>query len=128
MFVPTTRAEVSGSLFTWGFRRATWLRDRLERVAVRKAQDRAYERFAEQHPRWAASLFDQHFLTLYVTPLLMRGLQSGDRPAPIELALAWFEQCNARASREPELSSVIRVAADYLRTFEDELRQYQGRG
>lgn len=122
-----TMNTVPQQLFTWALRQATWLQQRLQRAALRKAQTQAYQRFAKQHPQWANSLFDAYFLSHGAAPLIARAIDPTNRPAPYEFAVAWFEQCKApdATARQADITDVVAAAADFLRCLEAELQPYQ---
>ena len=72
-----------------------WYQQRVLKQAIR----RAYRKFVGHHPRWAASLFDKHFLTGSAAPLLASVTQLGRLPDADELAAAWVAQIGSLASR-----------------------------
>lgn len=59
-----------------------------------EALERAYARFAESEPEWAASLFDRHFVAHHVAPILLEGSSDGPETAAADIARAWAEQWN----------------------------------
>jgi hypothetical protein len=126
MFAQTMLAAVPDYLFTWALRQETWLQRKLQELALRKARARAYQRFAQQNPEWADSLFDEYFLANRAAPLLARYAQPANRTTPMELALAWFEECRGSqaAARKYNLTEVVAVAAEFLRDLDLELRAY----
>src|SRR5919199_645500 len=92
--------------------------------ALRQAVVRAATRFARQHPHWVAALFDQHFLTQRALPLFERYHQPAAPPTAAELAAAWVAQFPYAGARVPYFAAAVRVAADFLRYLEVELRPY----
>jgi len=91
-----------------------------ERRGFQIALARACTDFTQQHPAWAAALFDQHFLTQpEVVELLSRLLARRGQPDPARMAALWAAQlhCADPASR----AEAATVAADFLRLLETEL-------
>ena len=82
----------------------------------------AYAAFSEQHPDWAASLFDEHFLTHRAGPILERYQAGCASAAPRELAEAWAEQMWLEADRRQRyVNELTPVAADFLQLLDAEL-------
>jgi hypothetical protein len=100
-----------------------WRRRLRERQALRHALGRAYQGFARQHPEWAASLFDEHFIARRVEPLLFGGLSHSSRQAPADLARAWADQFgpSRRDGQPPPGAGAVEVAADFLARLAIEL-------
>lgn len=121
MLTQTMIKAVPLPFFTWMLHRETTLRRQLQRLALRKTVARAFERFACEHPCWANSLFDEHFLTHRAAPLLDRYVYSANRLSPAELAAAWSEQCPSPNAVARDLSEVVAAAADFLHHLEAEL-------
>lgn len=93
----------------------------LERAA-RLPLDSAYRHFAAQHPRWAASLFDEHFLRRHAAGLLQRRIYEGQAVSPVALAHAWLDQLHWPVSLRPlDLDQLTSVAADFLRFLDEAL-------
>ena len=91
-----------------------------ERRGFQIALARACTTFVEQHPAWAAALFDQHFLTQpAVVELLSRLLARRGQPDPARMAALWAAQLHRAdpASR----AEATTVAAVFLRLLESEL-------
>ena len=98
----------------------TVLRIDPERRGFQIALARACTDFTQQHPAWAAALFDQHFLTQpEVVELLSRLLARRGQPDPARMAALWAAQLHRAdpASR----AEAATVAADFLRMLEAEL-------
>jgi hypothetical protein len=95
----------------------------VSRWALRCALDRAHASFARRHPRWAAGLFDRHFLAWRVEPLINRALHSAAPISPAALARAWAEQFGPGAAQALRRHSadVIAVAEDFLALLEAEI-------
>jgi hypothetical protein len=75
-----------------------------------------------QHPRWAASLFDEHFLRRHAAPLLRRRIDGGSAVAPEELGAAYVAQLYWPAQlHEFDFGGLTAVAADFLRSLDAEL-------
>jgi hypothetical protein len=86
-----------------------------QRRALRSAALAAYEQFARQHPEWAASLFDEHFVLAQALPMLEQAAGSGRQVSPGALAAAWSYQmgCTAELRRRHQAAATA-VAAHYL--------------
>jgi len=91
-----------------------------ERRGFQIALARACTDFTQQHPAWAAALFDQHFLTQpEVVELLSRLLARRGQPDPARMAALWAAQLHrADPTHHAEATT---VAADFLRLLETEL-------
>lgn len=82
---------------------------------------RAYWRFAQAHPRWVASLFDEHFLRTHAAPVLRQYL-GGGAIAPVELARAWVAQLSwPSSSHRVDLGAITAVATEFLGYLDEEL-------
>jgi hypothetical protein len=101
-----------------------WLgRDRTQ-LALQRSLARAMGTFAEQQPEWAASLFDETFLSGPAAPILARCLTPTGAPDPEELATAWATQFGTgEAARQRAVNDASTAAGEFLRLFEAELRQ-----
>jgi hypothetical protein len=119
--------RVPQQIFTWALRHETWLRRRLQRAALRAAQAQAFACFAEEHPLWAESLFDQYFLSHHAASLVARALDPANRPTPFEFAEAWFTQCAApgTTAQDADMAEVAMVALAFLRHLDAALQPYQ---
>jgi hypothetical protein len=126
MLTQTTNS-VPRQIFTWALRQETWLHRRLQRAALRAAQAQAFARFAEEHPLWAESLFDEHFLNHGAAPLIARTLDPADRPNAFEFAEAWFTQCAAPGATAEgvNLAEAAMAAFAFLRYLDAALQPYQ---
>ena len=94
-----------------------------QRLAFQVALSRAYTAFVRHYPQWAASLFDEHFLTHRAAPFLARCLTRGAAPDPVELAGAWADQMSlAAAERQRRIAELTPACADFLGWLESELR------
>ena len=114
-------------IYTWALRHETWLHRRMLQAVLRSACAQAYERFAAEHPLWAESLFDAHFLTHTAAPLVARAIEPFNRPAPSEFAEAWFSQCAAPGARarDVNLAEVALAASEFMRQLDLALLPYQ---
>ena len=123
----STTTRVPQQIFTWALRKETWLHRRLQQAMLRTARAQAFAQFAEAHPRWAESLFDEHFLSHAAAPLIARAVEPANRPSPSELAAAWFAQCAApgASARDADLTEVAMAAAEFLRYLDAALQPYQ---
>jgi hypothetical protein len=122
-----TTNRVPRQIFTWALRQETWLHRRLQQAALRAARAQAYARFAEAHPLWAESLFDEHFLSNGAAALVARSLEPANRPKASEFAAAWFAQCAAPGAtpRDADLAEVATAAAEFLHYLDAALQPYQ---
>jgi invasion protein IalB len=126
MLTQTTN-RVPQQIFTWALRQETWLHRRLQRAALRAAQAQAFARFAQAHPLWAESLFDEYFLSHAAAPLVARAIEPANRPTASEFAAAWFVQCAAPGStaQGANLAEVTSAASEFLRYLDAALQPYQ---
>ena len=94
-----------------------------QRLAFRVALTRAYTAFARHYPQWAASLFDEHFLTHRAAPFLAGCLTRGAAPDPAELAGAWADQMSLPpGERQRRIAELAPACADFVGWLESELR------
>ena len=101
----------------------SWLGRDPQRLAFQVALTKAYTAFAEKHPDWAQSLFDEHFLTHSAAPILALCLQREDTAPPEDLAIAWADQMGRRGdARQTFIAQIEPVAADFLDMLDTELR------
>lgn len=120
-----TLSKSLGHILSKLLRLETRFRGWLDRVRLQLAVSSAYQKFAETHPRWAASLFDEYFLRGQAAPLLARYVQAADPPTPVELARAWFDQFGPLlpASARGNGGEVTEAASDFLQVLRAELCQ-----
>ncbi len=120
-------SEKLGRFFQWMLGQELKLRLWLQQLILRLAVLQAFRKFARSHPRWAASLFDEYFLTGQAAPLLTRYVQTGLLPSADELAMAWADQLGPLAPSPYSLrrTEAKLAAADFLRYLETELQKYQ---
>ena len=122
-----TFSSVPQQIFTWALRQETWLHRWLQRAALRAAQAQAFARFAEEHPRWAESLFDEYFLNHAAASLVARAIEPANRPTAFEFAEVWFAQCAAPGSNaeSANLAEAALAAFAFLRHLDAALQPYQ---
>lgn len=102
---------------------ASWLKKDPQELAFKVALTRAYNRFADKHPEWAATLFDEHFIKNSGAPLLLRCLQPADAPDGKELATLWANHLSGnKASRKQRIAQATPIASEFLREFNQQLR------
>jgi len=98
-----------------------------QRLAFQVALGRAYTAFARHCPQWAASLFDEHFLTHRAAPFLACCLARGASPDPAGLAGAWADQMSLPAEeRRQRIAELTPACTDFLCWLESELRARPG--
>lgn len=126
MLMPTVNS-LPRQIFTWALRHETWLHRRMQRAALRSACAQAYDCFAAEHPLWAESLFDEHFLTHAAAPLVARAIEPFNRPTASEFAAAWYSQCAAPGARacDVNLAEVALAASEFLHHLDAALQPYQ---
>jgi hypothetical protein len=126
MLTPTMN-RMPLQIFTWALQKETWLHRRLQQATLRAARAQAFAHFAQAHPVWAESLFDEHFLSHAAAPLIARAIEPGNRPTPSEFAAAWFAQCAApgATASDAQLADVAVAAAEFLRYLDAALQPYQ---
>ena len=95
----------------------------IRRWAFTRALARANERFADQYPAWAESLFDEHFLTHGAAPLMSSYLNGGGSPDSGALARAWAEQLcwPKQETRRKRIAQLTPIIAHFLQMLEAEL-------
>ncbi|HEU5099908.1 MAG TPA: hypothetical protein VFU22_12845 [Roseiflexaceae bacterium] len=126
MLMPTTNT-LPLQIFSWALRHETWLHRKMQRAVIRWACKHAYACFAAEHPLWAESLFDAHFLAHAAAPLVARAIEPSNRPTPAEFAAAWFAQCSApgASARDANLVEVAMAAAEFMHHLDAALQPYQ---
>jgi hypothetical protein len=94
----------------------SWLRQQVQRWALRRAIARVYPTFAQQNPAWVDYAFDAWFLTHQAFPLFTRALEQHTWPAPVELANLWAEQFTwvKDELRQQHKTALIPAAAAFL--------------
>jgi hypothetical protein len=108
----------------------SWLGRDPQRFACQVALAQTEARFAERHPDWHRSLFDEHFLKTAAFPLLARSLTRGGEATAAEVAEAWAHQfrregetgVDPNARRRTE--EATQVAADLLRIWREEVGRH----
>ena len=100
-----------------------WFVQKYQRRAFRQAVTRACTAFAQQYPEWAASHFDEYFLTHNAAPLLARMGQGVAAPKPFTLAIVWGRQMAwfKEETRQKLITELTPIAAEFLRLLETEL-------
>ncbi|HRV95398.1 MAG TPA: hypothetical protein P5526_24785 [Anaerolineae bacterium] len=88
-----------------------------------QAVKRAYARFSQQHPDWAASFFDDYFLTHTAAPILRCVGQGHTKETACALALAWSRQFSwhNESKQQAFIAELTPVAGTFLRYLEIEL-------
>jgi hypothetical protein len=105
-----------------GTRVGMWRQKWVFQVALR----RTYSRFAAVYPQWVACLFDKHFVTCYLTPLLEpRYLQQQVLPEAAELAKAWDKELGlvSLEVRQRRVAELTPVAGEFIRWLDGELQK-----
>ncbi|MBK9207885.1 MAG: ATP-binding protein [Anaerolineales bacterium] len=102
----------------------TWLKRDLATMAFQKALARAYAAFARQHPEYAASLFDQSFLSKAAVPEISKLLIRTQHPDPALLAQAWGESIGFDTHSD-FCKRATKPASDFLLWLEAELKTEQ---
>jgi hypothetical protein len=125
MLMQTTN-RVPQQIFSWALRQETWLHRQLQRTALRTAQAQAFARFAAEYPRWAESLFDEHFLNHAAAALVARVIEPNNHPTAFDFAEAWFAQCASpgTAAQEANLADVTLAAYAFLCYLDTALQPY----
>lgn len=101
----------------------SWLGRDPQRLAFQVALAKAYAGFADRHPDWAYSLFDEHFLAHSAAPMLARCLERDNTAQPEDLAVAWAEQLGEqRIARQERVAQLEPVAGEFLGLLDAELR------
>jgi len=105
-----------------------WLKKEPARLAFQAAFLRAYKRYADRHPQWAASLLDATFFTRddvagELSKLLTRAAGEEGRPDAEILAKAWADYFPAADASvlEARREEVITALEDFTADLESEL-------
>ncbi len=102
----------------------TWLKRDPAKLAFQKALARAYAAFARQYPEYAASLFDQSFLSKEAVPEISKLLIRSQHPDPALLAHAWGISIGFDTHSE-FCKRATKPASDFLSWLEAELKAEQ---
>ena len=90
--------------------------------ALRRALQSVYGSFASQYAQWVDSFFDDLFLRVRATPLLLDGWESPRRLTSAQLAAAWRAQFSPTNTLADGLrAEATLVAATFLKLLEAEL-------
>lgn len=97
-----------------------------EQRLFRDALTRAFTAWAPQHWEWVDYLFNEHFLTHRVAPLLATCRQDGIQLDPVKLANIWAEQLTwfDDEMKQKHMAKIVPAATDFLLCFETELRSH----
>jgi hypothetical protein len=103
-----------------------WLVQNYQRRTLRRAVHQAYAAFARTYPDWVASLFDEHFVTVHLLPLMQRATETGDKVTAAQVAELWSQQVSMLPTRRHKHSTrILPIAAHFLCMVADELAQTQ---
>jgi hypothetical protein len=92
-------------------RMVQWLSEGYQRRLLRAAVRSGYATFAEWHPQWAQSLFDEDFVMTSLLPLLESAIHEGVTVTPYQIALLWSQQANQTPDRQLHHSAAILSAS-----------------
>ena len=96
-----------------------------QKMAFKVALEEAFEVFEPHYPQWVESLFNEYFLQNRAAPVLAKCLTRDGPPKGVELAEAWANQFDFSAdNRKQRVSELTPVASDFLRWFDEALRQH----
>ena len=104
----------------------TWVGQGWQKWVFQAALRRTYSQFAEAYPQWVACLFDKHFVTYYLAPLLEeRYLQQQLLPEAAELAKAWDKELDLASLevRQRRIAELTPAAGDFIRWLAVELQK-----
>lgn len=87
----------------------------VRKALFHQALKQAFQAFAEVHPDWADSLFDEHFLLQQAPRMEKQYCADGRLPTPLDLAVAWHMQLGnvPKAMRQRHIADV-QLAASYF--------------
>jgi hypothetical protein len=84
----------------------------------------AHKDFSRRYPQWKAALFDEHFLTTRVAPLLVVSGQNNYCLDPKKLAREWANQLTFNAeNRKAFIAELTSILPEFLGQIEQELSQ-----
>lgn len=103
---------------------------RKQQQTFHQAVIRAYATLAQKYPQWAASYFDQHFLTHTAAPLLAQVGQGAASVQGRALADVWSKQMSwySEGTRQKLIAELTPVATIFLVLLEAELRIHESIG
>jgi hypothetical protein len=103
-----------------------WLVKRYQRRTLQRAVRQAYVTFARTYPNWVASLFDEHFATVHLLPLMQRSAEMGDKVTATQVAELWARQVSMLpGQRQKHSARVLSIATHFLCMVADELAETQ---
>jgi hypothetical protein len=121
--LPSLQHLIDGTAYVWQkLQGVPEPESRRHLSAFQQAVERAYRRFAELHPRWANSLFDEYFLTRHAAPILSSIHRRGRWPTAYELSLAWFaqfESCMGENTYD-RICAAMPIAVTFLDLLQEE--------
>ena len=103
-----------------------WLVQRYQRRTLRRAVHQAYMTFARTYPNWVATLFDEHFITTHLLPMLHRAAEHGETVTAGQVAELWARQVSMLPTlRQKHIARIIPAATHFLCMVGDELAAMQ---
>ncbi len=92
-----------------------WLVQDYQQRTLRRAIQRAYVRFAKQHPQWVAALFDEHFVLTHLLPMLQDAAASGAPLTAQAVAYRWSCQFSMLpTARQQHMTRILPAATRFL--------------
>lgn len=92
---------------------------------VRKAVGNAFAYFAQAHPEWVDSLFDQFFVDHFLLPQIKMNLMQNRMITPLDVAMEWDAQFGFGSEEtRTKWIDALRVAAEtFVKRLKSELDQ-----
>lgn len=96
------------------------MQHRRQRARFQRAVTQAHREFAAQHPRWADSLFDRHFVATDAECVLAPIYTHNRWPTAYELAAAYLRHLGSHRNHTgaPRLEMIMPIARDFLSHLE----------
>ena len=94
-----------------------WLQAR----SFKRAVNRAYRQFVQQHEQWVDSYFDQYFIERHIPLLLDYYRQNNKLTISTELANLWADQFAINSSVRRHIGEARAIAGIFLALVEAEL-------
>jgi hypothetical protein len=97
-----------------------WLSEGYQRRVLRAAVRQAYATFAEWHPKWATSLFDERFVMTRLLPVLESAIRDGVTVTPYQISLLWSQEVSQMPDRQiHHTAAILSAAKQFLALLSD---------
>jgi hypothetical protein len=103
-----------------------WLMQNYQRRTLRRAVRQAYITFAHTYPNWVATLFDEHFVSAHLLPVLQSAAERGEKVTSTQVAGMWARQVSMLPSlRQKHTARMMPAATHFLCMVADALVETQ---